>query len=188
MNFIENKICAKTNRSYFSLVDKGLQICWTPDKEIPQHFVPLVFSNPGKSDGGPIRTSILYQHLGIAQIFYQNSESKSTNSSKRKNSLICRSSFIVVDRVIHHGPTTFQSFTFTPRLLRRTIDSRHLCFANMSLDHTRVPSYIDTVSMPYKTSRFHYYQNDQQTILVEYQEDIGKRKVFSFRKHSSCFN
>jgi len=59
------------------LADKGLQICWTPQKDIQTHFVEVVFSNQGKSNGGPIRTHQIYQHLGIAQIFYQNSDSKS---------------------------------------------------------------------------------------------------------------
>ena len=76
--------------------------------------------------------------------------------------------------MIRHGPVLFQSFTFTPRLLQRSTDTRHLCFANISFDITRLPSYIDTVSMPYKKRHFDYYQHDQQTILVEYQEDIGK--------------
>jgi hypothetical protein len=58
-------------------VEKGLQIYWTPDKGIQSHFVEIVFSNQGKSDGGPIRTQTIYQHLGIGQIFYQNSDSKS---------------------------------------------------------------------------------------------------------------
>ncbi len=81
---------------------------------------------------------------------------------------------LVVDRVIHHGPITFQSFTFTPRLLQRTIDLRHICFSNMPIETIRIPLYIDTISMPYKKSHFEYYQNDKQTIVVEYNEDIGK--------------
>jgi hypothetical protein len=66
----------------FILVEKGLQICWTPQKDIQSHFVEVVFSNQGKSNGGPIRTHTTYQHLGIAQIFYQNSDSKRENSIK----------------------------------------------------------------------------------------------------------
>jgi len=81
---------------------------------------------------------------------------------------------LVVDRVIHHGPITFQSFTFTPRLLQRTIDLRHICFSNMPIETIRIPLYIDTISMPYKKTHFEYYQNDKQTIVVEYNEDIGK--------------
>ena len=30
--------------------------------------------------------------------------------------------------------------------------------------------------MPYKRNHFEYYQNDKQTIVVEYNEDIGKIK------------
>ena len=56
------------------LVEKGLQICWTPDKDIQSHFIEVVFSHQGKSDGGPIRAHRLYQHLGIAQVFYRTLE------------------------------------------------------------------------------------------------------------------
>ncbi len=83
---------------------------------------------------------------------------------------------VVVDRVIRHGPVTFQSFTFTPRLLERRIDLRHVCFLNMPIETNHILLYIDTVSMPYKKTHLEYYQNDQQTILVEYNEDIGKLK------------
>ncbi len=81
---------------------------------------------------------------------------------------------LVSERVIRHGEITFQSFIFTPRLLQRTIDMRHICFTNMSIEINRIPLYIDTISMPYKTNHFEFYQNDKQTILVEYNEDIGK--------------
>lgn len=57
-------------------VGKGLQICWTPSQDIQTHFIEVVFSNSGKCDGGLIRTHTLYQHLGIAQLFYQNTDSK----------------------------------------------------------------------------------------------------------------
>jgi hypothetical protein len=83
---------------------------------------------------------------------------------------------LVSERVIRHGEITFQSFIFTPRLLQRTIDMRHICFTNMSIEINRIPLYIDTISMPYKTNHFEFYQNDKQTILVEYNEDIGKIK------------
>jgi hypothetical protein len=59
---------------------KGIQICWKPQKDIPTHFIEVVFSNQGKSDGGPIRTHQIYQHLGIAQVFYENSDSKKIQS------------------------------------------------------------------------------------------------------------
>jgi hypothetical protein len=86
---------------------------------------------------------------------------------------------LVIDRVIRHGPVTFQSFTFTPRVLQRTIDMRHVCFSNMPCETNHIPLYIDTVSMPYKKLDFEYYQNDKKTIVVEYNEDIGKIKYFS---------
>jgi hypothetical protein len=60
----------------FALADKGLQIYWTPQKHIQTHFVEVVFSNQGKSGGGLIHSHTIYQHLGIGQLFYQNSESK----------------------------------------------------------------------------------------------------------------
>lgn len=65
-----------SNNFIHILVDKGLQICWIPKTDIQTHFIEVVFSNQGKSNGGPIRTHQIYQHLGIAQIFYQNSDSK----------------------------------------------------------------------------------------------------------------
>jgi len=88
---------------------------------------------------------------------------------------------LVVDRVIRHGPVSFQSFTFTPRLLQRTIDMRHICFSNISCETNYIPLYIDTVSMPYKKLHFEYYQNDKQTIIVEYNEDIGKINILFFK-------
>ncbi len=83
---------------------------------------------------------------------------------------------LVADRVVLHGPVTFQSFTFTPRLLQRTIDLRHICFSNMPIETNHTELYIDTVSMPYKKMNYEYYQNDKQIIVVEYDEDIGKNK------------
>ena len=79
-----------------------------------------------------------------------------------------------MERVVLHGSIKFQSFTFTPRLLQRTIDKRHVCFSNLPIEIKHVLSYIDTVSMPYKKTNFQYYQNDKQIIIVEYNEDIGK--------------
>ncbi|CAF3380217.1 unnamed protein product, partial [Rotaria sp. Silwood2] len=90
----------------FILAEKGLQICWKPQKNIQTHFIEVVFSNQIKSDGGPIQTHKIYQHLGIAQVFYKNSA--------------------ISDRVALHGPITFQSFTFTSRLLQRIVDKRHI--------------------------------------------------------------
>ncbi|CAF2431942.1 unnamed protein product [Rotaria sp. Silwood2] len=139
--------------------EKGLQIYWTPQKDIETHFVEIVFSNYDKSDGGPIQIHTIYQHFGIAQIVYKNSHT--------------------ADRVIHHGSITFQSFTFMPRLLQRTVDMRHVCFINMSIETNRIPLYIDIVSKPYKKNHFEYYQNDKQTILVEYNEDIDFLKISS---------
>ncbi|CAF1004064.1 unnamed protein product [Adineta steineri] len=147
--------------------DKGLQIRWTPLKDIQSHFVEVVFSNQGKSNGGPIRTHTTYQHLGIAQVFYQNLD--------------------ITERVIRHGPITFQSFTFVPRLLQRTIDMRHICLSNISIEITHIPLYINTVSMPYKINRFEFYQNDKKTILVEYNEDIDFSKILSnVRNYPEC--
>ncbi|CAF3434900.1 unnamed protein product [Rotaria sp. Silwood1] len=139
--------------------EKGLQIYWTPDKDIETHFIEIVFSNNSKSDGGQIQTHTIYQHLGIAQVFYKNLDT--------------------ADRVMDHGFITFQSFTFIPRLLQRTVDMRHVCFINMSIETKRIPLYIDIVSKPYKKSHFEYYLNDKQTILVEYNEDIDFSKISS---------
>ena len=83
---------------------------------------------------------------------------------------------LVADRVVLHGPVTFQSFTFIPRLLQRIVDMRHVCFSNLPIETNHIELYIDTVSMPYKKINFEYYQNDKQIILVEYNEDIGKNK------------
>ncbi|CAF0732105.1 unnamed protein product [Adineta ricciae] len=150
-----------------SFFGKGLQICWTPSQDIQTHFIEVVFSNQDKCDGGPIRTHSLYKHLGIAQLFYQNTD--------------------IVDRVVNRGPVIFQSFTFTSRRLQRTIDSRHLCFLNMSINASHIPLYIDTVSMPHKTNHFDFYQDDQQTIVVEYNEDVDYSKISSnVRSHPEC--
>ena len=55
---------------------KGLQISWKPQKDIQTHFIEVVFSNQAKSNGDAIHTHQIYQHLGVAQVFYQNSDSK----------------------------------------------------------------------------------------------------------------
>ena len=73
------------------LVEKGLQICWTPSQDIQTHFIEVIFSNQDKCDGGPIRTHSLYQHLGIAQLFYRNTESKH-EKKERKNGILKTSS------------------------------------------------------------------------------------------------
>ncbi|CAF1179585.1 unnamed protein product [Adineta steineri] len=147
--------------------DKGVQICWQPGKNIQTHFIEVVFSNHNKSDGGPIRTHQIYQHLGVAQVFYENSDT--------------------ADQVITHGSVTFQSFTFTPRLLQQTIDTRHVCFSNIPIITNRLTSYIDIVSMPYTKNKFEYYQNDKQIIVVEYNEDIDFSKIVSnVRSHPEC--
>lgn len=65
---------------------KGLQICWTPLQDIQAHFIEVVFSNQSKCDGGPIRAQTLYQHLGIAQLFYQNSDGAYWNCGDRRDS------------------------------------------------------------------------------------------------------
>ncbi|CAF4503322.1 unnamed protein product [Rotaria socialis] len=139
--------------------EQGVQIYWIPQNDIPIHFIEVVFSNQGKSDGGPMQTHTIYQHLGIAQVFYKHSDT--------------------ADRVVQHGDATFQSFSFIPRLLQRTVDMRHVCFINVSIDTKLIPLYIDIVSKPYKKRHFEYYQNDQQTILVEYNEDIDFSKIYS---------
>jgi hypothetical protein len=64
------------------LAEKGLQICWKPQKDIQTHFIEVVFSNQTKSDGGPMQIHQIYQHLGVAQVFYQNSDSKKRKSIK----------------------------------------------------------------------------------------------------------
>ncbi|CAF1016189.1 unnamed protein product [Rotaria sordida] len=148
--------------------EKGLQIYWTPSKEIQTHFIEVAFSNHSKCDGGPIRTHTIYQHLGIAQVFYKNSDT--------------------VDRVIDHESITFQTFTFIPRLLQRTVDMRHVCFINMSIETNRIPLYIDIVSKPHKKTHYEYYQNDKQTILVEYNEDIDFSKISSNVRNHPEYN
>ena len=50
----------------------------------------------------------------------------------------------------------------------------------MSNDINHIRSFIDSISKSYPIKHFEYYQNDQNTILVEYNEDIGKIKVLSF--------
>jgi hypothetical protein len=44
----------------------------------------------------------------------------------------------------------------------------------MPIETNHIASYIDTVSLPYTKNNFDYYQNDKRTIVVEYNEDIGK--------------
>ncbi|CAF1605170.1 unnamed protein product [Rotaria magnacalcarata] len=139
--------------------EHGVQIYWIPQNDIPIHFIEVVFSNQGKSDGGPMQTHTIYQHLGIAQVFYKHSDT--------------------ADRVVQHGDATFQSLSFIPRLLQRTVDMRHVCFINVSIETKLIPLYIDIVSKPYKKKHFEYYQNDHQTILVEYNEDIDFSKIYS---------
>jgi len=51
---------------------------------------------------------------------------------------------------------------------------RHVCFSNIPIETNHIASYIDTVSIPYTKNNFDYYQNDKRTIVVEYNEDIGK--------------
>lgn len=92
---------------------------------------------------------------------------------------------LAAERVIRHGPAAFQTYTFTSRLLQRTVDMRHVCFLNVSIDSKRIPLYIDIVSKPYKKVHFEYYQNDKQTILVEYNEDIGNWNKFFEKLHFS---
>ena len=58
------------------LAEKGLQICWIPQEDIANHFIDVVFGNPNKCGGGPIQKNIVYQHLGIAQVFYKDPDSK----------------------------------------------------------------------------------------------------------------
>lgn len=53
---------------------------------------------------------------------------------------------------------------------------RHICFLNIPFDSNSIPLYLDTISLPYTKSHYEYYQNDKQTILVQYNEDIGKDK------------
>jgi hypothetical protein len=77
----QQKICFRSSNEFdlYILAEKGLQIRWEPKKDIQTHFIEVVFSNQSKSDGGPIRTHKIYQHLGVAEVFYQNSDSKKKN-------------------------------------------------------------------------------------------------------------
>ncbi|CAF3599964.1 unnamed protein product [Rotaria sordida] len=150
-----------------SIPEKGLQICWKPPKNIQTHFIEVIFSNQIKSDGGPIQTHKIYQHLGVAQVFYQNLD--------------------MAERVALHGSITFQSFSFTSRLLQRRVDKRHICFSNIPIETNHIISYIDTVSMPYMKNNIEYYQNDKQIIIVEYNEDIDFSKIsLNVRNHPEC--
>jgi hypothetical protein len=73
------------------LVETGLQISWTPQMDVQSHFIEVVFSNQNKCAGGPIRTHQIYQHLGIAHVFYQNSESKASRHSNVEECFSTRS-------------------------------------------------------------------------------------------------
>lgn len=44
----------------------------------------------------------------------------------------------------------------------------------MTMDLSKIPLYIDAVSIPYTRNHFEFYQDDQQTVVVEYKEDIGE--------------
>ena len=92
---------------------------------------------------------------------------------------------LATNRVIHHGPVTFQSFTFVTHPLQRTFDRRRVCFMNMPTDAT---SYIEMVSLPYTIKQWDYYQEDRNLLIVEYDEDIGnlQRKTRS-KQRSFCF-
>lgn len=140
------------------LEEKGVQICWKPDKEIPRHFIDVIFGQSKKSQGGTIRSIQFYQHLGVAQVFYEDSDCSS-----------------VVDRVVAHGCVTFQTFTFIPRLLQRTIDRRHLALSNLPLTSHELDLYIEKISPSSRKFTWEYYQNDPGIILIEYDDDIGKR-------------
>jgi len=70
----EQEIRNKISLNRFLLAEKGLQIYWTPQNDIQAHFIEVVFSNENKSNGSPIRTHHIYQHLGVAQVFYENSD------------------------------------------------------------------------------------------------------------------
>ena len=79
------------------LEENGIQLSWTPHKDIPSHFIEVVFTNPNKCGGGPFRTHRIYQQLGIAQVFYQASESEkymghSNGSDELSLEFSCRSS------------------------------------------------------------------------------------------------
>jgi hypothetical protein len=76
--------------------------------------------------------------------------------------------------VIQHGSVSFQSFTFSTRLLQRTIDQRRVCFINIPEECDNLMYYIDTVSTPYTRHHHDYYHRDRTTVIVEYNEDIGK--------------
>ena len=134
--------------------EKGIQICWHPEHDIEPHFIEVIFSNQIKSHGGPFRTHQISQHLGVAQVFYQNSDS--------------------TIQVVNHGSVTFQSFTFIPRLLQRTMDRRHVCLTNLPDESNSIESYIDRICKPYEKLRFDFYENDSQMIIIEFNEDIGK--------------
>lgn len=155
-------------------MEKGLQICWKPQTDIQIHFIEVIFSNQIKSHGGPIRTHQVYQHLGVAHVFYHDSNSKIRFFLTV--TFFCIHIFLVTDQVLLHGSVIFQSFTFIPRLLQRTVDMRHICLSNIPIETNHLESYINKISIPYKHIHFDYYQNDRQIIVIEYNEDIGKKQ------------
>ena len=79
------------------LEENGIQLSWTPHKDIQSHFIEVIFTNPNKCGGGPFRTHRIYQQLGIAQVFYQASDSEesmghSNGSDELSLDFSCRSS------------------------------------------------------------------------------------------------
>ena len=80
----------------------------------------------------------------------------------------------MVDRVVSHGSVPFQSFTFIPRLLQRTIDRRHLGLNDIPANCNEIDLYIEKISPSSRKFTWEYYQNDPGIILIEYDDDIGE--------------
>lgn len=43
---------------------------------IPNHYIEIIYGNENKSSGGSIKYHEISQQLGIAQVFFDDSESK----------------------------------------------------------------------------------------------------------------
>ena len=58
----------------FSSAHKALQINWIPASKIEEHFIPMIFSDANRTTAAPIFSYRNFQHLGIAHVFYRNSD------------------------------------------------------------------------------------------------------------------
>lgn len=88
-------------RLFLLLVETGIRVFWRPEITIPQHFIEVVYSNTDKFNGGPIRIHEIYQHLGIAQIFFQETDGslKQIEVVRRKKTTK-RKSFLSTDNFL----------------------------------------------------------------------------------------